>query len=103
MLKTLANNVSLVGTATQTAQTTKVTPMLSGRQALVMVDLTTATGTPTVLVETSTDDGATYSTAATANVIGKVAWFEVALGTHIRTRQSAAGTAGTYNAYAYLP
>lgn len=100
MLKTLANNVAATGTATQTAQTTQATPQLAGRTALVVVDLTTVTGTPTVLIETSSD-GTTYATAATATIIGKVALFEITLGTHIRARQSVAGTAGTYSAYCY--
>lgn len=100
MLKTLASNVAATGTATQTAQTTQTTPMISGRTALVMVDTTTVTGTPTILIETSAD-GTTYSTAATVTLIGKVTLVEVALANYIRARQSVAGSAGTYNAYAY--
>lgn len=100
MLKTLANNVAATGTATQTAQTTQVTPMLSGRTGLLVVDMTTVTGTPTILIETSAD-GTTYSTASTVTLIGKVTLAEITLANYVRARQSVAGSAGTYSAYLY--
>lgn len=101
MLKTLANNVSAAAVATQAAVTTKSTPLLNGRAGLVVLSFAGVTGTPTVLVETSTDDGATYGVAATVTVTGPVTLVEVPLGTHLRTRVSVAGTAGTFSAYAY--
>lgn len=102
MLKTLANSVAATGTATQTAQTTQATPLLKGRTGLVVVDMTTVTGAPTILIETSSD-GTTYATAATVTLIAKLTLVEIALGTHVRARQSVAGSAGTYSAYLYAP
>lgn len=98
MLKTLANNVAATGTDTQSAVTTKGTPNLSGRTAIAAVDLSTVTGAPTILIETS-DDGTTYSTAATVTLIGKLSLVEITLANFVRARQSVAGSAGTYNAY----
>lgn len=95
---TLASAVAATGTVTQTAQATRTTPFMQGRKATVTCDLTTVTGTPTVLVETS-GDGTSYTTAATFTVIGKVKKIDITLDNFVRVRQSVAGSAGTFDVY----
>lgn len=99
---TLASAVAATGTVTQAAQTTRTTPYMIERKATAVVDLTTVTGTPTVLIETSVD-GTAYTTAGTFTVIGKVKFLDITLSNFIRVRQSVAGSAGTFDVYLLAP
>lgn len=97
---TLASAVAATGTVTQTGQAT-VTPFGPIRKCVAVVDLTTVTGTPTVLIETANDSAFTVgvATVGTFTIIGKVKFLEITTDRYVRVRQSVAGSAGTFDAY----
>jgi hypothetical protein len=102
MQATLATNVALTGTVTQTAVTLRDTPLVPYRSALVLVNLDAVTGTPTLLIEGSENGGTSYVTLATFAITAGLPSVqqEVKLYPLTRVRQSVAGSAGIANVYA---
>jgi glucose dehydrogenase len=97
---TLASAIAATGTATQAAQATN-TPFGPNRKCVAVVDLTTCTTTTTVVIETANDAAFTVGvqTVGTFAVIGKVKFLEITTDRYVRSRQSVAGGAGTWDAY----
>lgn len=107
---TLAQDVSAVTVAAQTAVDTKrQTPFSgSGAAAVLALHVLGITGTPTILVESSNDSTFPGSTAFPTTTVatltpttGTVKLSTLSMNTdrYIRTRVSVGATAGTFNAY----
>lgn len=99
---TLASNVALTGTATQTAVAMRDTPINPYRKAFVRVNVDAVTGTPTLLIEGSENGGASYVTLATFAFTAGLPSLqqEVQLYPLTRVRQSVAGAGGIANVFA---
>lgn len=99
---TLASNVALTGTATQTAVVLRDTPLNPYRAATVRVMLDAVTGTPTLLLEGSEDGGTTWSTIGTFAITAGLPSVqqEIKMYPRVRIRQSVAGAGGIANVYA---
>lgn len=98
-LLTLATAVAATGTVAQTGVSTQATPFAPGHNAVVEIACTGVTGTPTIVIQTSPDNS-TWTTVATLNVITRSGFqAEITLDKYIRANQTAAGSAGTYDAY----
>lgn len=98
-LLTLATAVAATGTVAQTGVATQQTPFSPGFNAIVNINSTGVTGTPTILIQTSPDNS-TWTTVATMNVITRSGFQqEITLDKYVRANQTVAGSAGTYDAY----
>lgn len=98
-LLTLATAVAATGTVAQTGVATTATPFAPGMNAVVQINTTGLTGTPTILIQTSPDNS-TWTTVATLNVITRSGFrAEITLDKYVRANQTVAGSAGTYDAY----
>lgn len=98
-LKILGAGVVLTSAVAQTALEMDSTPFAPGFNAVATINLTGATGTPTVLIEGS-DDGTTYTTLLTvAAITASMVKAEVTLKKHMRLSVSVVGTAGTVSAW----
>lgn len=96
-LATLANDVSLATAAAQTGVALNYSPFLPYRSVLGFLSVAGATGSWTILIQTSPDN-ATWTTAVTLTGSGQIPsqHFEVTTDLYIRTDVSVAGTAGTF-------
>lgn len=101
MLNALGTNVDLTALASQTAVTMSDTPANAYRKALIRVNATGVTGTPTILIEGSENGGTSYSTLATFTPTATLmdSEQEVKLYPLTRARVSVVGTAGRANIY----
>lgn len=101
MLSALGTNVDLTALASQTAVAMTDTPTNAYRKALVRVNTTGVTGTPTILIEGSENGGTSYSTLATFTPTATLADSEqeVKLYPLTRMRVSVVGTAGRASCY----
>lgn len=98
-LFTLAAGAVLTSAVAQPAKLMLETPFSQGFNTIASINLTGATGTPTVLIEGS-DDGTTYSTLMTvAAITESLVKAEVVLKKYMRARVSVVGTAGTVSAW----
>lgn len=98
-LITLGAAVSAAAAAAQAGVETQDTPFAPGFNAILNINLTGVTGTPTIVVQTSPDN-ATWTTVATLNVLTRSGFMaEVTLDKFARLNVTAAGTAGTIDAY----
>lgn len=98
-LLTLAAAVAATGTVAQTGVSTQATPFAPGMNAVLEINLTGVTGTPTIKAQTSPDN-TTWTDVASLAVITRSGYcVEITLDKYIRMNQTAAGSAGTYDAY----
>jgi phenylacetate-coenzyme A ligase PaaK-like adenylate-forming protein len=98
-LTTLGTAVSASAAAAQTGVATNTTPLCRGMNAVVQLNLTGVTGTPTILVQTSPDN-VTWTTQATCSVITRSGFrAEITLDNYARLNVSVAGSAGTIDCY----
>lgn len=95
----LAAAVAATGTVAQTGVETQDTPFAPGMSAVLCINLTGVTGTPTILCQTSPDNS-TWTTVATLAVITRTGYMvEITLDKYVRANQTVAGSAGTYDMY----
>ncbi|GAB2619905.1 hypothetical protein [Novilysobacter erysipheiresistens] len=98
-LKILGAGAVLTSAVAQTGVEMDGSPFSRGFNAIATINLTGATGTPTVLIEGS-DDDTTYTTLMTVSAItASMVKAEVTLQPYMRVRVSAVGTAGTVSAW----
>lgn len=98
-LITLGSAVSAAAAAAQAGVETQDTPFAPGHNAVVELNLTGVTGTPTIKVQTSPDNS-TWTDAATLSVITRFGYrAEITLDKYARLNVSVAGSAGTVDAY----
>lgn len=98
-LITLGSAVSASAVAAQAGVATNVTPMARGFNAVVQLNLTGVTGTPTIKVQTSPDNS-TWTDALTLSVITRSGYRgEITLDKYARLNVTVAGSAGTIDCY----
>lgn len=98
-LLTLGAAVSAAAAAAQTGVSTQATPFAPGFNAIANINLTGVTGTPTIKIQTSPDNS-TWTDAATLSVITRTGYqVEITLDKYARLNVTAAGSAGTIDAY----
>lgn len=98
-LLTLGAAVSAAAAAAQASQATDETPFAQGFNAIAEIVLTGVTGAPTIKIQTSDDDAAWTDVLTVSALTRNVVKAEVALKKHVRLNVTAAGTAGTVDAY----
>lgn len=98
-LITLGTAVDATAVAAQTGVNTEDTPFAPGFNAIVELNLTGVTGTPTIKVQTSPDNS-TWTDVVTLSVITRFGYrAEITLDKYARLNVTAGGSAGTVDAY----
>lgn len=98
-LITLGAAISAAAVAAQAAQETNKTPFSPGFNAIAEIVLTGVTGAASVAIETS-DDNVTWTAVLTVAALTRnVVKAEITLKSYARLNVTAAGTAGTVDAY----
>jgi hypothetical protein len=94
----LAENVSGTAVAAQTGVQLTVTPLLPGRNCIAVVYPIGLTGTPTILIQSSSDNSA-WTTVATHTGLGAKEYNIAATDKYMRANVTVAAGAGTFNCY----
>lgn len=98
-LQSLGEGVSLAAVAAQTAvDLHSITPFGDGFNAIAAVHQNAGAGSFVVKVQTSPDNS-TWTDAAVVSGVGPAKLVEVTLQRYVRLNVTAAGSAGTCNAY----
>lgn len=98
-LITLGAAVAATGVAAQTGVSTQAAPLARGFNAVAHINLTGVTGTPTIKIQTSPDN-TTWTDATSVAVITRQGFkAEITLDKYARLNVTAAGSAGTIDAY----